>query len=85
MILEECTGIAYRFQDSTVIDQITHDLHSPSRQLIELKMQHAELNALIDTQLGSDELHLRRLKKDKLALKDRIFKLEMQLTPPELA
>lgn len=68
-----------------MIDQISQDLHNPSRLLIELKMQHAELNALVDCGATTDELHLRRLKKDRLVLKDKISQLEMQLAPLDLA
>ena len=48
-------------------------------------MQHAELNALVDCGATTDELHLRRLKKDRLVLKDKISQLEMQLAPLDLA
>lgn len=51
-------------------------------------MQHAELNARIDTlcmQLPFDELLVRRLKKEKLVLKDLIAQMEAELEPPESA
>jgi hypothetical protein len=71
-----------------VTDELSADLHSPERELIELRMRHAELDAQID-ELGEnapvDELHLRRLKKDRLALKDAIAQLERRLSPPDLA
>ena len=41
------------------------NLHSPQRRLIELRMEHADLDSLID-EVGAgrpDELALRRLKK----------------------
>ncbi|WP_374673518.1 YdcH family protein [Ideonella sp.] len=63
-------------------------LHSPHRRLIELRMEHADLDGLIDragTQAGADELSLRRLKKRRLALRDEIARLEAALEPPELA
>ena len=64
------------------------NLHSPERRLIELRMEHAELNASVDT-LGAavpvDELTLRRLKKRRLALRDQIERLEMMLDPKEPA
>lgn len=64
------------------------NLHSPERQLIEWRMEHADLDATID-QLGlstpTDELMLRRLKKRRLALRDRIQQLERALDPKEPA
>ncbi len=64
------------------------NLHSPPRQLIELRIEHADLDSLIDhvaTEPQTDELVLRRLKKRRLALRDRIARLESQLEPPEPA
>lgn len=64
------------------------NLHSPQRQLIELRIEHADLNSLIDrmaVQTPIDELVLRRLKKRRLLLRDRIVQLEVQLDPPEPA
>ena len=64
------------------------NLHSPQRLLIELRMEHADLDSLIDqvsTQATSDELTLRRLKKRRLLLRDQIARLESQLEPPEPA
>lgn len=63
-------------------------LHSPQRRLIELRMEHADLDAVaarLVAQPGHDELLLRRLKKRKLVLKDAIAKLEMLLSPKEPA
>ena len=64
------------------------NLHSPHRQLIELRMEHADLNNLIDRaaeQMPVDELSLRRLKKRRLVLRDMIAKLELMLDPKEPA
>ncbi|EGI75297.1 hypothetical protein HGR_16952 [Hylemonella gracilis ATCC 19624] len=68
------------------------NLHSPQRRLIELRMEHADLDAMIDRmgeQAGvaqtNDELSLRRLKKRRLALRDEIARLERELTPDEPA
>ena len=64
------------------------NLHSPDRQLIELKIEHADLNALVDITAHAtpiDELMLRRLKKRRLLLRDRIAVLEVSLDPPEPA
>ncbi len=63
------------------------NLHSPQRLLIELRIEHADLDKLIDAGLGQplDELALRRLKKRRLALRDQIARLEAELDPPEPA
>jgi hypothetical protein len=64
------------------------NLHSLSRQLIELRIAHADLDASIDRlSEGSpqDELMLRRLKKRRLALRDQITRLENVLDPKEPA
>ncbi len=64
------------------------NLNSPARQLIELRMEHADLDALIDRASEAnplDELSLRRLKKRRLALRDQISQLEQLLDPREPA
>nr|WP_315193708.1 DUF465 domain-containing protein [uncultured Aquabacterium sp.] len=64
------------------------NLHSPHRRLIELRMEHADLDNLIDRaaeQLPLDELSLRRLKKRRLLLRDQIATLELMLDPKEPA
>jgi hypothetical protein len=64
------------------------NLHSPERHLIELRMEHADLDALIDGEAGErplDELSLRRLKKRRLLLRDRIAQLQFTLEPKEPA
>ena len=64
------------------------NLHSPQRRLIELRIEHADLDSLIDSAAlpGSvDELALRRLKKRRLALRDQISQLELMLDPKEPA
>ena len=64
------------------------NLHSPQRLLIELRMEHADLNSLIDRagdQPPIDELALRRLKKRRLLLRDQIAQLEAMLDPKEPA
>ncbi len=61
------------------------NLHSPQRHLIELRIEHADLDDLIDRAAAAsahDDLALRRLKKRRLALRDRIARLEGQLDPP---
>jgi hypothetical protein len=68
---------------------MTQNLHSPQRQLIELRMEHADLDNLIDRLVHAatpeDELLLRRLKKRRLLLRDEISRLEVELDPPEPA
>ena len=65
------------------------DLRSPRRRLIELQMEHADLDALIDQASESgeplDELRLRRFKKRRLALRDQIVRLQRMLDPKEPA
>ena len=64
------------------------NLHSPERHLIELKIEHADLNALVDITAHArpiDELRLRRLKKRRLHLRDQIAQLESSLDTPEPA
>ncbi len=64
------------------------NLHSPQRRLIELRMEHADLDDLIDRNMldrPADDLTLRRLKKRRLLLRDEIAQLEIQLDPPEPA
>lgn len=64
------------------------NLHSPERRLIELRIEHAELDSLIDRAAEStplDDLALRRLKKRRLGLRDEIARLHAELDPPEPA
>jgi hypothetical protein len=64
------------------------NLHSPQRRLIELRIEHADLDDLIDrnpVERLADDLLLRRLKKRRLLLRDQIARLEVELDPPEPA
>lgn len=64
------------------------NLRSPQRRLIELRIEHADLDSLIDRlsdQVQADDLSIRRLKKRRLALRDQIRRLEDELSPPEWA
>ena len=64
------------------------NLHSPERRLIELRMEHADLDAMIDRlsqEAPLDELMIRRLKKRRLVLRDQIARLEIALDPKEPA
>ncbi|RYF34678.1 MAG: DUF465 domain-containing protein [Comamonadaceae bacterium] len=64
------------------------NLRSLSRQLIELRIEHADLDATIDRlvdTLPQDELLLRRLKKRRLAMRDQIQRVERDIDPQEPA
>lgn len=64
------------------------NLHSPERRLIELRMAHADLDALIDRvihHIPLDELMMRRLKRQRLGLCDEMVRIERDLTPNEPA
>ena len=73
---------------TAVNDLIDTNVQSPQRSLMALRIEHANLNALIDEALQSapmDQLVLQRLKKRRLALKDQITRLEWSLQPDEPA
>ncbi|WP_433864475.1 DUF465 domain-containing protein [Ralstonia wenshanensis] len=60
------------------------DLNTISRRIIELQIEHRDLDFLIDrlaATVGHDELQLRRLKKRRLKLKDTITLLQLQAEP----
>ena len=64
------------------------NLHSLPRRLIELRIEHGDLDSLIDqaaVTVPEDELTVRRLKKRRLLLRDQIARLEAELDPPEPA
>ena len=65
-----------------------NDLHSLPRRLIELRIEHGDLDSLIDragSDAPGDELAVRRLKKRRLLLRDQMARLEAELDPPEPA
>jgi len=65
-----------------------NDLHSLPRRLIELRIEHADLDSLIDraaTDVPGDELAVRRLKKRRLLLRDQMARIEAELDPPQPA
>ena len=69
-------------------DILDFNLHSPERRLIELRIEHGDLDAMIDRASGEnppDELLMRRLKKRRLGLRDEIARIERILTPDEPA
>jgi len=60
------------------------NLNTLARQIIELQIEHRDLDFLIDhlsEDAAHDELQLRRLKKRRLKLKDAITLLQLQLEP----
>ena len=64
------------------------NLHSPQRRLIELRIEHADLDSLIDRLADAtplDDLVLRRLKKRRLRLRDQMTHLAAQVDPKEPA
>lgn len=64
------------------------NLNSPQWRLIALRMEHGDLDALIDQaacMLPQDELMMRRLKKKRLALRDGIARIEREISPDESA
>lgn len=60
------------------------DLNTISRRIIELQIEHRDLDFLIDrlsAEATRDDLQLQRLKKRRLKLKDTITLLQLQLEP----
>ena len=64
------------------------NLNSPERRLIDLRIEHGDLDAMIDRASDEnplDELLMRRLKKKRLGLRDEIARLERLLDPDQPA
>lgn len=81
-------GATGRIQVESHCASMDENLHSPQRRLIELRIEHADLDSLIDgaaVEGPLDDLVLRRLKKRRLLLRDQIARLESRLEPPEPA
>ncbi len=60
------------------------NLNTLERRIMELQIEHRDLDYLIDRLAGDalhDDLQLRRLKKRRLKLKDAITLLQLQLEP----
>jgi hypothetical protein len=60
------------------------NLNTLERQIIELQIEHRDMDYLIDrmaAEPGHDELQLKRLKKRRLKLKDAITLLQLQVEP----
>jgi len=63
---------------------VASDLSDIAKQLIELRIEHRDLDnaiARLSSDTRCDELQLRRMKKRKLLLKDTIARLESKLIP----
>jgi hypothetical protein len=63
------------------------DREAMLRRLHELRSEHRDLDTVIArmNETGADQLHLQRLKKRKLRLKDEIVRLESSLVPDIIA
>jgi len=65
-----------------------NDRDSLLRRLHDLRSEHRDLDTVIarlSTHGPSDQLHLQRLKKRKLWLRDEIARLESRLIPDDIA
>lgn len=72
----------------SLTEAVDSNLHSPERRLIELRIEHGDLDAMIDrasAQNPLDELLMRRLKKRRLSLRDEIARIEKILDPDQPA
>jgi len=64
------------------------ELNGIRKRVVELKMEHRDLDAAIDHLVASgtfEELRIKRMKRRKLQLKDDIARLENTLIPDILA
>lgn len=76
------------FVPCSVAFALDSNLHFLSRRLIELRIEHADLDASVDRLVEAplpDELMLRRLKKRRLRVRDEMRRLEQLLEPREPA
>ena len=81
-------GATGRIRVESHCASMEQNLHSPQRRLIELRIEHADLDSLIDgaaVEGPLDDLVMRRLRKRRLLLRDQIAELESRLEPPEPA
>jgi len=78
---------ARKIRKMTIPAEMTHE-EVLRIKLAVLRREHRDLDAAIDAlqaTVGPDRLALRRLKKRKLVLKDRIARIEDELTPDIIA
>ena len=65
-------------------DNVETDIFSNRSRLKALRVEHRDLDVAItelDSNPNADQLRVRRLKKQKLRLKDQIARLESELIP----
>jgi hypothetical protein len=80
--------IAEAARELRALDLSSDDKAELEAELARLKQEHRDLDMAIDALesiITGDQLQIQRLKKRKLALKDRIIQLEDQLTPDIIA
>jgi hypothetical protein len=64
------------------------EINQIKASIVELQLEHRDLDQLIEQLVsgpGFEELHIKRLKKRKLQLKDLLARLEDELIPDILA
>jgi hypothetical protein len=87
-IIEPAGGVCRPDSSKLFVTPLTLNLNSPQRRLIAMRMEHGDLDALIDQASETrpqDELMMQRLKKKRLALRDEIARVELELSPDEPA
>jgi hypothetical protein len=65
-------------------DKVDRELFSSIEKLRQLRIEHRDLDQIIERlsmDLHVDEIHLKRLKRRKLLLKDQIARYESELIP----
>lgn len=73
--------------DDKDVDMSEQEQAEIRREFARLKQDHADFDAAIDAMIasGCDPLRIQRMKKKKLALKDRLKELEDRLIPDIIA
>jgi hypothetical protein len=80
--------IAAGRREPRALDFTTDETDELETELARLKQEHRDLDTAIEAlerMVAGDQLQVQRLKKRKLFLKDRILRLEDQLTPDIIA
>ena len=75
-------------RERRVLDFHVDDTAELEAELARLKQEHRDLDTAIEAlerMVAGDQLQIQRLKKRKLVLKDRIMRVEDQLTPDIIA